>query len=323
MDLLTKDFKHVTLIADGIKINKHLPKWVNAEAAIKGNTKNNEDDDFDTAPISIQESRWNNDKDIFSQFDYSAFAKAGAKELTRLLLKTGANNLNSSPNAFSVSSNFSKTQANTTGVLLSAIQTGFNKIKSKIDDINKVNAIDFFNDVKLSCKESAQTYLNRVDKYLSAIHSATVTGQTALLENLFKNLVANKYESVLYAEKMYYVVSEEQIVEFAKKTERGLSLDYIANFARPLPQDLVVKIEEINKLEIFDNYAVLHYDPQGKSYKPTKREIEKQRDPILFGLIAGSDKLYYIADWVDETCDLTLDKFVDALNIDKENLKIK
>lgn len=38
-----------------------------------------------------------------------------------------------------------------------------------------------------------------------------------------------------------------------------------------------------------------------------------KKDPILFGVIRNSDKLYYIADWVDEYCDLTLEKMFETL----------
>ena len=65
---------------------------------------------------------------------------------------------------------------------------------------------------------------------------------------------------------------------------------------------------------------MLYYDPEGKVYKETAYEEAKRKDPILFGVIAGSNKLYYIADWVDEYCDLTLEKFIDTIGVKKEEL---
>ena len=84
--------------------------------------------------------------------------------------------------------------------------------------------------------------------------------------------------------------------------------------------ELEEKIAKMNELEVFDNYVVLYYDPDGKVYKETAYEEAKRRDPIIFGVIAGSKKLYYVADWIDEYCDLTLDAFVDALGIEKDDL---
>jgi hypothetical protein len=112
------------------------------------------------------------------------------------------------------------------------------------------------------------------------------------------------------------------MVDFVKKCEKGIKLEYIKNFTRPIPQNVVDKINHINNLEVFDNYVVLYYDPDGKIYQETAREEAKRKDPIIFGLIAGSEKLYYIADWVDEYCDLTLEKFIDAIGVNKEDLKL-
>ena len=110
------------------------------------------------------------------------------------------------------------------------------------------------------------------------------------------------------------------MVSFVKNCEKGIKLDYIKNFTRPLPQTVVDKINKLNELEVFDNYVVLYYDPEGKVYKETAREEAKRKDPIIFGVIAGSTKLYYVDDWVDEYCDLTLEKFIDAIGVSKEEL---
>ena len=70
----------------------------------------------------------------------------------------------------------------------------------------------------------------------------------------------------------------------------------------------------------------MHYDPENRysdmTHKEKVKEEDKKRDPILFGVIAGSNKLYYITDWVDDYCNLTLDEFVTVLQMDKESLKI-
>lgn len=196
----------------------------------------------------------------------------------------------------------------------------FKKEVKAEDNVKYIDALEFFSLVKLSSKESVATYRDRVSDYLSAVHNAVTVGQTALMEDLLRGLVTNKYESVLFAEGLYYVVTEEQMVSFVKQCEKGIKLDYIKNFTRPLPQDVVSKIERINQLEVFDNYVVLYYDPEGKIYKETAREEAKRKDPIVFGVIAGSTKLYYIADWVDEYCDLTLEKFIDVIGVKQEEL---
>lgn len=187
----------------------------------------------------------------------------------------------------------------------------------------ELNIMEFFENVKLTSKKSIGTYKDRVNNYLAALRSADITGQTALKEKLVREMFVNKYEAELYAKGLYYVITEEQAVEFAKKSEKGVELLYLKNFSRPLPDEVIKKLDEVNKLGIFDNYVVMAYDPEGKMKEETEEDRNKRKDPILFGVILGSNKLYYITDWVDEKCNLTLQQFVDTLDITKYDLKMK
>lgn len=274
---------------------------------------------------------------------FDALASAGIKDLTRLIAEkklkfviggygsfgstqSGTLVLNSNPAMDTVVSNYN-TQLQM-AMEKSAKNNIFNKIKSffkkkEVDvkeDEKYMDALQFFSLVKASSKESVATYRDRVSDYLKSIHNAVTVGQTALVEDLLRGLVTNKYESVLFAEGLYYVVSEQQMVSFVKQCEKGIKLEYVKNFTRPMPQDIVDKIAKINQLEVFDNYVVLYYDPDGKIYKETAKEEAKRKDPIIFGVIAGSEKLYYVADWVDEYCDLTLEAFIDAIGVKKDEL---
>lgn len=271
---------------------------------------------------------------------FNDLATAGIKDLTRLIAEKklkfviggyGSFGSTQSSGTIMLSSNMDTVVSNYNAQLQVAMEKSeknsiLNKIKSLFkkkenevkEDEKYMDALHFFSLVKTSSKESVATYRDRVSDYLTAVHNAVTTGQTALMEDLLRGLVTNKYESVLFAEGLYYIVTEEQMVSFVKQCERGIKLDYIKNFTRPLPQDVVSKIERVNQLEVFDNYVVLYYDPDGKIYKETAREEAKRKDPIVFGVIAGSTKLYYIADWVDEYCDLTLEKFIDAIGVKLE-----
>lgn len=186
----------------------------------------------------------------------------------------------------------------------------------ELEEPETFDVISFFNRVKLSV-EQEQTYVNRLKEIVECMGYCDVTGQVGLKEKLFAELITNKYESVLFANGMYKAVSADKIVELAQGSKKALSLDYIQNYGRVIPTDVIKKKIEADKLHVFDNYVILHYDPDGKSYvateKERKKEVEKKKDPILFGVIMGSDKLYYIADWIDEYCDLTFDKLTEIL----------
>lgn len=288
-------------------------------------------------------TRWLPLYEIADGVSFDALASAGIKDLTRLIAEKklkfviggygsfgntqgGSLILNSNAAMDTVVSNYN-TQLQV-AMEKSAKNNIFNKIKSLFkkkesevkEDEKYMDALQFFSLVKASSKESVATYRDRVSDYLKSIHNAVTIGQTALVEDLLRGLVTNKYESVLFAEGLYYVVNEQQMVSFVKQCEKGIKLEYVKNFTRLMPQDIVDKIAKINQLEVFDNYVVLYYDPDGKIYKETAREEAKRKDPIIFGVIAGSEKLYYVADWIDEYCDLTLEAFIDAIGVKKDEL---
>lgn len=161
-------------------------------------------------------------------------------------------------------------------------------------------------------------FIDRIDQYISLIKKAQVLHQEAQEEELFDKLIIHVYESVLSISGFNKYIAEDDLIKLQRKCDKKLSIDYIKNFVRVIPDDVVEKKLKADNLQIFDNYAVLYYDPTNNSTNNTKKEKEiieenKKKDPILFGIIAGSDKLYYIADWVDEFCDLTLDQVVNKI----------
>lgn len=198
--------------------------------------------------------------------------------------------------------------------------------KNKTEELYEFDVIKFFELVKLTTKESAKDYIDRIQPYIIALKKADTSGQTALADMLKAQIFTAKYESLLHAEGFNYKITEEQLVSFVKKAEKGVRLDYIKNFTHNIPDEVLAKKYKADSLLVFDNYCILYYDPDTKAYKLTKEEEEKERqkkaDPILFGMIQGSHNLYYIADWIDEYCDLTLDEFIRVSGLDKEQISI-
>lgn len=168
----------------------------------------------------------------------------------------------------------------------------------------KLTVGDFFKAVKASAIDTVK-YSDRVNNYLNALNHAKKNNQEALVQDIQQKIDEIKNESILYAGGFTTVITEEQIVKFYKECQKGLELTWIRNFIRVIPEKAADKKKEADALEVFDNFVILHYDPDKKAYK------EEDKDPILFGVIKGSRKLYYIADWVDEYCDLTLEQFIE------------
>lgn len=336
-DILNNSRTRLTLFENSIVVDKKLPKWINAEANIRKEEKNNyllNDNDNTILSYNLysdpdgyidSSTKWLPLYETPEGVSFNELATAGLKDLNRIIaekkIKYVLGGYGSFGLTMSDNGSFSGESTEKESLTEKAINW-LNRLKKKKSSKNSVefDAIKFFSLVKATSKESVSTYKDRVSKYLIALHNAAKIGQTAMVEQLLREMVANRYESVLFAEGYYYAITEEQIVDFVTKSEKGIRLDYLKNYGRFIPEEVVDKIDKVNQLEIFDNYVVLYYDPDGKVYKETAKEEAKRRDPIIFGVIASSKKLYYITDWIDEYCDLTLEQFVDTLGITTDDV---
>ena len=108
---------------------------------------------------------------------------------------------------------------------------------------------------------------------------------------------------------VYKDTIEDYIENVADKTVKIVEL---SRYMREIPDELVETIEKVKP--IFDELYVVFTDYTGKE----ERKVEKERrdkDPILFGVFKNntnvSDRFYFLGDWIDEYCDLTLDKMVE------------
>jgi len=154
--------------------------------------------------------------------------------------------------------------------------------------------------------EKLQSYKN----YLKLIKDS---GQVALYEKTKHNIYEASREAIMYSIGFTKYLTEEQVISFVLKTQRGLRLDWIKNFTRHIPASVLKKKIKCDEHDIFDNYVVMHYDPQKKSTELTKKEKERKKDPILFGMLKESRNLYFVGDWKDELCDLTFSQIAKKL----------
>lgn len=98
--------------------------------------------------------------------------------------------------------------------------------------------------------------------------------------------------------------------DFKVRPVKNIELE---RYEREIPDEVVDII--VKTKDIFDQLYIVYTDYTGK----TERQIaavKKEKDPILFGTFMDKknkicvDRFYYLADWEDEYCDLTLDKMV-------------
>lgn len=174
---------------------------------------------------------------------------------------------------------------------------------------------EFFANVKNSAQELIIVN-ERAVGYEKALQNAKQMGQAALFERLSSGLVAFKAETQLIAMGLTKYVEEQDIVSFYKQSKKGLRLTWVKNFTRTVPESVMQKKVRADELGLFDNYVILHYDPEAKAFGETEKEKEARKDPILFGLMKDVTKLYFVGDWIDEHCDLTLEQLAETMGKD-------
>ncbi len=201
------------------------------------------------------------------------------------------------------------------------------KAKAKKKKENLVTIRDYFINLAESFGELTPL-ADIADHYEKAILQAETLGQKALTEKLKDLLGVVHGEAHLIQMGVSLYVTNDQVCDFYESVDedKNLKLTWMEHFVKIIPNEIVALKTEIDKRGVFDNYVILHYDPNGNATSLTKEEVEVKKDPILFGVIKNSKRLYYIGDWKDDYCDLTIEDMFEelgekTLEINNRNLK--
>ena len=157
-------------------------------------------------------------------------------------------------------------------------------------------------------QENNQGSVITPSQYFEFIKDSKHTITTETLKNSYEPFIklAEKYNKLGQVELMKklcfladVLLKEEKLIELSR-------------YMREIPDELIETVEKSK--ELFDQLYVVFTDYTGKE----ERKVEKERrdkDPILFGVFKNgftvSDRFYFLGDWVDEYCDLTLDKMIE------------
>ena len=146
------------------------------------------------------------------------------------------------------------------------------------------------------------------------IQSCGETGQTALADQiLIEQAVAIRQQEAAAAGFGTYVIRKD-VNRFKDRSKTRIDFEPLDHFPRPIPLGIRNKIVAVKKKQIFDELLVLFHNPTQEQLRSTKEKIIT-KDPILFGRFAyAPDTLYYICDWEDEVCHLTMKEFVKQLS---------
>lgn len=167
----------------------------------------------------------------------------------------------------------------------------------------KKDPVDFFMEVKNNFSELDGVEVDET-KILPLLKKLEISRQKYAVSQVVNENKLKKIENILFKAGFKQYQTQESIIKFIKQCKKGLCLTEIEYFDRVIPEDVMKKFDAAEATKQFDNYYILHYDPK-KSNNPYYTSDLKPKDPIMFGVIKGSSKLYYIADWIDEFCDLT------------------
>lgn len=186
----------------------------------------------------------------------------------------------------------------------------------------------YFEDLKEKCVDINLDNLEKSLQEIPAqIQKAEKIGQKFLAEKLKRHIYLIMKEKTLLNYGINKYVSLYDINRFIDGIE-----DYVVKFCeimafpRIIPNEVVEKIEKMKSLGLFSEFYIVFTDYTDEEIisDKAKKQREINRDPIVFGTIDGyQDRYYFIADWVDEYCDITFDKMVNTLQSMDKSYKPK
>ena len=178
---------------------------------------------------------------------------------------------------------------------------------------------EYFQSVKEAVKVINKDEITRMYQAASELmEKYEETGQEKAVIKLAFHVKTLLKESLLIEKGITKFVQKDDITNFIDNvSKKPVKIIELKNYPREIPDELIGVIKDTKA--IFDEFYVVFTDYSGEElYK----EVEKERDPILFGGFCTTnrdivaERFYYLGDWVDEYCDLTLDKLIEETSKD-------
>lgn len=185
----------------------------------------------------------------------------------------------------------------------------------KIMEENKMSPQEYFDIVKerkhhITDKQLCSIY----DNCLELLEKYKITGQIKGMKKLLFHLNCIEKEREIVAMGIDTFVYRDDIEFYINEVASDVvKIIDIESYEREIPDEIVAIIERIK--DKFDQLYIVFTDYTGKLERQVEEE-RRRKDPILFGTFQDEqsrsviDRFYYLGDWIDEHCDLTLDKMV-------------
>ena len=163
---------------------------------------------------------------------------------------------------------------------------------------------------KITDKELLAAYNIAINMYEGFIKS----GQDKAAKKLKFLINTIEKEHKLYELGVDTYVYRQDIARYIQNVSmKVVKVIELESYERPIPEE----IQEVIKLTdgIFTRRVIVYTDYTGKDEKRVEKE-RREKDPILFGIFDDkrnhplSDRFYFLGDWEDDKCDLTLESIV-------------
>lgn len=180
------------------------------------------------------------------------------------------------------------------------------------DNKNKIHPRLYFSFVKSKLKKNERKFLeDQIAKLNEMLFEAKEINQQGLYEQLAERIffAVQDWELLAIGIDTYLERKDVEKFRYHIVSNRPVSFTELEEFPRTIPKEIRAEIKKYQDKNVFDKYWILYYD-SATPVKTNEKKI-KERDPIVFGTLdSDPDRLYFIADWEDEHCDLTLDVFI-------------
>lgn len=192
---------------------------------------------------------------------------------------------------------------------------------SKYDRLKVFKPIVAFRFIKTRFNILQQRKLTaRLERVCKMLETAKLCNQMALRDKIMDKFGQFLREQEMIACGFTKYIEKNILQAFVDSCEKKvITMTKMQNYIRMIPKSVCQKLERAKKAKLFDEYLVFHTDPDDKSIEKTR---EEKKDPILFGVITESSRYYVINDWEDKFCDITMDKIIDTLGLDDEDVTL-
>lgn len=174
----------------------------------------------------------------------------------------------------------------------------FRFMKSKLTKIQQTKLKKQLSKLKALVDDAEELGQKGYAEELARMMAVIIREQEALVCGVDKHIERGIVEKFMYKVK-------DHVVKFSK----------LEGFPRPIPKKQKAKIMAVQKNKVFDDYWILYTDYTKEAPLKSTKEKVIEKDPICFGTFKyAPNRLYFICDWIDEYCDITLDKIVEKID---------